>query len=521
MTKTIHTAIAAPGAGKTQTLINKLPEYIKRGEKVILALPTLKLSDDIVKRMHQAGLKPRIVNSDQCKKQSVAQTLGNLLWNSCENLIISTHEGIQLIDPQLLRGHILLIDEVPEVFEFNHYILNEPEARRIIDSTTNHGSHLKIKNGQITAIKNRVNTYKATLMNQKLGSTLSPLESKIYTAILSGNLAYMNKVVQQDESENKYSIHTVVEKNLFEHIENAKEAHLLAGNIDGGLFDLLAKKLGYKYKKSPFTPCKFSYTCDINIYPLIKGRWSKTKALEDSTGNNHQTHIGLYNHQIIDKALAAAMWDCPLNSPLIFLNSWHNFDLDHDYPKSDAKICQIDSRGLNNYMDSTAAILLFGGLPSPHDRESLKRIGEKYGIDLKSLIDAWVVKNKLESSLQAATRTAIRNPKNTKPVSLYVQDAEVATYLKNTYMPNAVIDDCLALTPAEKEDGRSNLTVHEKAEVKYFIKNIVRMKVKRSAVNKHIMVTWGVSETTARRWTKDFFCKPHTGSTANIEEFFV
>ncbi|NRH29222.1 hypothetical protein [Pseudomonas sp. MS19] len=521
MTKIIHKAIAAPGAGKTQTLINTLPEYIKRGEKIILALPTLKLSDDIVQRMHQAGLMPKIVNSEQCAKESVTKALGKLLWSGCENLIISTHEGIQLADPKLLRGYILVIDEVPEVLELNHYTLSEPEAQRIIDNTTSHGRHLKIKNGQITAIKNRVYTYKAALTNQKLGSTLSPLESKVYTTILNGNLAYMNKVKPQDGSESKYNIHTVVEKNLFEHIENAKETHILAANIDGGLFDLFAKKRGYEYKKSQLTPCEFNYTCNIHIYPLIKGRWSKTKALEDSAGNSHQSHIGLYNHQNIDKALAAAMWDCPLKKPLIFLNSWHNFDLNHDYPKSDAKVCQIDSRGLNNYMDSTAAILLFGGLPSPHDRESLKRIGEQHGIDLKSLIDAWLVKNKLEASLQAATRTAIRNPENTTPVSLYVQDSEVAAYLKNTYMRNAVIDDRLALTPAEKEDGRSNLTAHQKAEIKDFIQKIARMRVKRSAVNKHIMVTWGASETTARRWTKDFFCKPHTWSTENLEKFLV
>lgn len=66
--KPIYTAIAAPGAGKTEALLSTLPDIQKTGRLVVLALPTLVLIDHIAERASQAGIPFRIV--DHQKRRS-------------------------------------------------------------------------------------------------------------------------------------------------------------------------------------------------------------------------------------------------------------------------------------------------------------------------------------------------------------------------------------------------------------------------------------------------------------------
>jgi hypothetical protein len=521
-TKSIYTAIAAPGAGKTQAVINKIPGYIKHGCKIVMSLPTLKLNNDIVSSMNTAKLTPRIINSEQDEvkhnQTSVTKVLTEALTNGNDSLIIITHDSLRRVDPNLLKPYILIIDEVPSVIDINHFTVKAWDAITIFAATDVFNNQLKIKDRQLAAIKEQVKTYKESLTNNGYASTLSGLEHKIYDAILTGNIVHFDV-----EDGGKITFHIIVERSIFPQIDRARRTHILAANIDGGIFDLFAKKLGYHYKKSEFTPESPGYMCDTYIYPMLNGHWSKRKVLGNEQGDQSHIHTGT-NDQIIDKIFETALQHTPSSKLLIVQNKWGKFS--ERYAPSNLKamkkidFLQLDCRGLNCYQDSNAALLLFGGNPSPNDKRSFKMISDKHNISVASLNDAWIVQNKYEASLQALTRTAIRTRGNTSSVYFYVQDMAVANYLKSTYMTNAIIDDCLALT-IEKPDGRSKVSPDEKAKAVNFIKQALYKGTKQADINNALVELWSVAKRTARTWTKNVRESLPAEPVEGLERFFV
>ncbi|PTT94319.1 hypothetical protein DBR45_51125 [Pseudomonas sp. HMWF031] len=521
-TKSIYTAIAAPGAGKTHAVINKIPGYIKHGCKIVMALPTLKLNNDIFSSMKAAKLSPRIINSEQDEvknnQTSVTKVLTEALINGSDSLIVITHDSLRRVDPKLLQPYILIIDEVPSILDINHFTVNAWDAITIFAETDNFNNQLKIKDTKLFGIKEKVKAYKASLTNSGYATTLSVLEHKIYDAILTDNIVHYDV-----EDGGKVTFHIIVERSIFPQIDQARRTHILAANIDGGIFDLFAKKLGYRYKKSEFTPESPGYMCDTYIYPMLNGHWSKRKVLGNEKGDQSHIHTGT-NDQIIDKIFEAALQHTPSSKLLIVQNKWGKFS--ERYAPSNLKamkkieFLKLDCRGLNCYQDSNAALLLFGGNPSPNDKKSFKMISNKHNISVASLNEAWIVQNKYEASLQALTRTAIRTRGNTSSVYFYVQDMAVANYLKSTYMTNAIIDDCLALT-IEKPDGRSKTPPDEKAKAINFIKHGLNKGTRQSDINKAVMELWKVAERTARTWTKNVRESLPVKPAEGLEQFFV
>jgi hypothetical protein len=147
-------------------------------------------------------------------------------------------------------------------------------------------------------------------------------------------------------------------------------------------------------------------------------------------------------------------------------------------------------------------------------------ISDKHNISVASLNDAWIVQNKYEASLQALTRTVIRTRGNTSSVYFYVQDMAVANYLKSTYMKNAIIDDCLALTIA-KPDGRSKVPPDEKAKAVNFIKQALNKGTKQADINNALVELWSVAKRTARTWTKNVRESLPVEPVEGLERFFV
>jgi hypothetical protein len=503
MMKTIYTAIAAPGAGKTKALITQLPDLIRSGEKIVLALPTLNLCDDVVQEMTLSGITPRVINSKDANDKSTANIINGVLRNANEGLIIVTHEGLRLSEPSHLRGYTLVIDEVPDVFELQHLLkLQENEAERIFAETEIDGAQLSIKPGRLNYINDRIQTYKASEKNRSVISTLSKAEFNVFKALLNKGIAHFDKQVCKGKT--VFNFYTVEEKNIFRHIEKSKETHILAANIHGGLFDLFATTYGYRFTHSRFTPKEFEYSCDIAIYPMLSGSWSKNKVLMDIDGNRHEEHLGKHGHQIIDRVFANAINNTPQESFIVIHNKWGKFD-DSYIPKGiNVTFPDFDCRGLNSLQAKTAAILLFSGIPSPNDMKSLRLVAQRHAICINELTKAWIVKNKLEASLQAATRTAVRNRQNSKKIYLYVQDQDVAEYLMNTYMKKAVINHSLQLTPPPREDRRVKITPNQAVMIQNFINQCYAKGMKRPEINKMIMKHWSISMTEARRITRKY-----------------
>ncbi|MER0562286.1 hypothetical protein AAA518_12210 [Pseudomonas aeruginosa] len=502
MTKIIHTAIAAPGAGKTQAFIDQLAHCINLGEKFVIALPTLILSDDIINRMKAKGITPKVINSKD-KPGLTAKSINGTLRNGNEELTLVTHEGIRLSNPSLLHGYTLVIDEVPEIFDVHHILkIRDIDAERIFSETDTDDSQLFIKHGKISKIKEQVVIYRKSQTDENIRSTLSSHELYIFDALLKGGIVLFDSYTS--EGKKFFNFYTAKEKEIFKHIDNAKHTHILAANIVGSFFDIFAKKHGYQYQRSKFTPNPLEYNCTIKIFPMLNEAWSKRKVLKDDTGTEHYEHHGKIKKQIIDKVFMTALNNTPNEKTIVIQNSWAKFNKEYlaDHDKVAVEFLNLDCRGLNTHRDSTAAILLFSGIPSPNDSKCLTAISEKYGIDRRALVKAWIVKNKLEASLQAVTRTAVRDRTNTNSVFFYVQDQEVAEYLKNTYMPNAVIDNSLALTSPKTQDGRTTIPPTEYDKICTFSKTAYSKGVPRKDINKAIAKFWDVSPSTARRRTE-------------------
>lgn len=428
--KLIHTAIARPGAGKTEALLRKLPAIRNSGKRVILALPTLALIDHIEQRASSASISCRIV--DHRNGDLVAPQLEAALGDRHDSLIICTQEAVRRVEHSLLRGWMLVIDEVPKVVDYPDYALNPIELNRVFDYTYEASGQLWIKEDQEKAVKDQVSTNRADSTGADC-STLGDSAAHIFRLLLSEVEVFIDTA----QANGARHVRAVEEfHDWWDILSSADEVHVLAANIAGGEFEQFALVHGFAFKTSMFTPEAGRYAGPVTIYPIMpKGQFfSKAKM-----------HCEHHDGKLYDLVLDAVLQETD-SKPLLFANKWVRHKV-----QSRVQQVQLDCRGLNGYDTATEAILLFGGNPSPSDSKGLMYLNAQYGQDFQ---EAFITTRLLEPSLQAVTRTAIRRTDNIAPIRLYVQDDRVAQYLLNTHLPDAVIDWSLSQKIPVKLDGR-------------------------------------------------------------------
>lgn len=482
--KVIHTAISAPGAGKTQALISQLPALLSAGRCIVLALPTKILSTDIVSRL-PVGIDHYVINSDTCYPNPVGPELQAALGSRTNKLIITTHASIFSVPPNMLRGWMLVVDELPAVVGFPDFPFTPSGLDTLFVHTSERDGHLHIREGCDAAIETSLKIFRAAKSGAKQTSMLSEEGAKIFTCLLNGNPVFIGAKMDNG----KRHVHAVEEYNHWKIFAAANEVHVLAANIDGSLFDEFAQVHGFTYTRSIFTPVFEGYNSLITIYPAMpKGRdYSKTKA-EKIVGDIAINQYETIPFTVVDAILKAALQKTN-GTPLLFSNEWAGFKW---LNKKTVHVCSIDSRGLNDYQGETDAILLFGGNPSPADKRSLQYLATKYARDFRH---AFAVTRLLEPSLQAATRTAVRVRGNTQPITIFVQDERVADYLVKTYMPNAVIDWSFSQITPVQPDGRK-VEDPRKAQVFELFDQDMR--------NADIVRLTGVSRGSATNWKREW-----------------
>jgi len=465
--KPIHTAIAHPGAGKTEALLTKLPSLIAEGKRIVLALPTLVLSDAITERASAMGTSFRTI--DHRNGELVASELMAALRIKQDSFLICTQEAIRRVQPPLLRGWMLVVDELPSVVDFPDYALNPIELERVFDYTEERDGQLWIKDGLEQSIRDQVSTNRADAMGTEC-STLGASAAHVFRLLLSG----VDVFIDQPQVNGKRHIRAVEEFldwwRIFSH---AEEAHVLAANVSGSEFELFAHVHGFAFSLSMFTPEQSGYTSTITIYPLMPKGQTYSRAKMQSKHDKER---------LIDLVLRTTLKQTK-TTPLLFGSKWARLERTRN-----VQYVPKDCRGLNSYDTATEAILLFGGNPSPADALGLEFLRKQYGEDFSA---AFVTTRLLEPSLQAVTRTAIRCKGNTDHIRLFVQDERVARYLMQTYLPNAEIDWSLSEQMPVKPDGRK--TQHPKRE------EVIRLLDDGLAI-KSIARLCDVTAKTIRRW---------------------
>lgn len=470
--KPIYTAIAAPGAGKTEALLNSLPALQEAGRRVVLALPTLVLIDHIAQRASSIDIPFRIVDSRG--GELVAPELESALREKRASIIICTQEAIRRVQHSLLREWILIIDEVPKVVDYPDYALNPTELSRVLDYTKEASGQLWIKEEFKQDVRDQVSTNRADSLGIDC-STLGTSAAHIFRLLLSGVAVFIDQP-QEDGIRHVRAVEEFLD--WWSILSQADEVHVLAANIANGEFEVFAKLHGFTFKASVFTPEARQYTSPVTIYPIMpkEQNFSKRKM----TANHGDS-------KLYDLALGIILKKTD-TKPLLFANKWG-----HPKQKSQVQQVPMDCRGLNGYDSATEAILMFGGNPSPSDYSGLEYLSNKYGQDLQVMQTAFVTTRLLEPSLQAVTRTAIRRMDNTRPIALFVQDDRVVRYLMESYLPDAVIDWSVSEKIPVKPDGRNKLHPERHNALALYQDKVAIKEIARRA---------SVSPKTIRNWIK-------------------
>jgi len=477
--KVIHTAVSAPGAGKTQAFITQVPSLLSAGHSIVLALPTLNLTDSFVSRL-PAGVPYRVINSTTC--DHVGTELMAALKKKESHLIITTHQSIFAVRPNLLWSWMLVIDELPPVVDFPAFPFEPSELAQLFVNAVEQDGRLHIREGCAGAIETSLATFKAVSAGAERTSMLSKEGARIYECLKDGHPVFIDSEIPNG---NRY-VRSVVESNCWDTFAAAEEVHVLAASVIGSQFDDFAQVHGVTYARSDFTPAFDGYTSAVTIYPVMpKGRnYSKSAVTMTAHGDSTMDQQKQGELLVIDDILKAAL-QRTTGTPLLFSNNWAGFRW---LPRGNVHRCSIDSRGLNEYQGETDAILLFGGNPSPSDQLALEYLATKYGREFRQ---GFIVTRFLEPSLQAATRTAVRDRGNTKPIQLFVQDGRVAEYLVSTYMPDAVIDWSLSEICPVGEDRRTTVDVRRVQVCELFAQGKKNAEIARlTGVHRNTLPSW-------------------------------
>ncbi|WP_407730459.1 hypothetical protein ACJJU9_08515 [Pseudomonas helleri] len=477
--KVIHTAVSAPGAGKTQALISQISSLLSAGHSIVIALPTLNLTDSFVDRL-PAGMSYCAINSNTC--DHVGSELVTALKRKTSHLIITTHQSIFAVGADMLEGWMLVIDELPPVVDFPAFLFEPSELAQLLVNAVEQDGRLHIREGCADAIATSLATFKAVSAGAERTSMLSKEGARIYECLLDGHPVFIDSAIPNGD---RY-VRSVVESSCWDTFAAAEEVHVLAASVIGSQFDDFAQVHEFTYARSEFTPAFDGYTSAVTIYPVMpEGRkFSKTTmtmvAHDGSTMDQHKQGQALVIDEVLKIVLPRAN-----GTPLLFSNNWAVFRW---LPRDDVHRCSIDSRGLNEYQAETDAILLFGGNPSPSDQLGLEFLATKYG---RVFLQGFIITRLLEPSLQAATRTAVRDRSNTKPIQLFVQDGRVADYLTATYMPHAVIDWSLSVICPLGEDRRKTVDVRRVQVCELFVQGKKNAEISRlTGVHRNTLSSW-------------------------------
>lgn len=463
MTNTIYFAAGAPGSGKTENLLNRAHAMASEGSNLIIAAPKKELCNELGNRLSSKKIAHTIITEDQLTDYTVSSAIEAKLSTAINEIIIITHSALFLLDNKTISNTIIVIDETPNLLEFQKISMPTKEWDRLFRYIEENDKTLKILPSKEEEIKEKNKRYKSDQRRTKGNpkSALSHNEHLIFDALLK------NKTVVVRKGENKTQAQVINDHNLRklkEITSSAKEVHLLAANIAGGIFETLAIAMGIAIEKSPLEAKTHTYDKKIIIHTLFKSPPSKSKLLSDNRGKKLATHIGAPFYQYIDIAFERAITNAPVMYPyanLVFAHDWTRFNKED----STIKVLSPECRGLNAYSEHNVAICLFHGNASPMDAACLDIIADNIKIPRQKLREAWKISYKLERALQCSTRTSVRTKNTacrlnrklrckekcqcTNCVHLYVQDMETANYLKETCMHHALIDKSLEIDLSE------------------------------------------------------------------------
>ncbi|MGL4521363.1 MAG: hypothetical protein ACRCWQ_02260 [Bacilli bacterium] len=426
---------AVPAAGKTAAFL----EYIKEtNQKAIVSSISRQLSRQSYNFFNKmGGQNSVIIDSDNKKEnQSVTKTLANVMEKKTPNVIFVTHAALlQSCDFSLFKGYHLYIDEVPDMVSLDMMKLTVNSYKVLsycmpIGGSTGSTYNLRLdetRREELTEI-----AYDGFNQNDEIASKLLP----IYESLLNGHPVRFRR--GDDSVSQFYYIKDLTNQQW----EVFTGITIACANFDKTFTGYILKYWnGWTFSKSHLHDKlrfeAYTNTDRVKISVMIDQTWSRCVA-DKSIGET-----SLYN-KIQD--MVQTMY--PEGNFLYTTNSFRSRMLGHQI--------QYNPHGLNMYSHANHIVALFSYNPQPWQIPILTELASMQDLEDNELIDAFLVSKYLEPIFQLCTRGDIRNNDSTKTVHLVVPDMRAAMYLKNNYLPDAVIDVTdvhnVDLTPAAPKD---------------------------------------------------------------------
>lgn len=475
--KKIFIAEALPGSGKSTKFIEALPTLMHTS-KTVYAMPTNALIRELELNIKiNAGISPIVITSETV--DHVTAHLEKVLAVNKQPLIMVTHEALRRVDPRLLEGWELVVDEVPSVSDCKTYLF---------DSTSYLGSlanYLTIGPDKKASLNPEHIALVETMIKAKDTSALSKPALEALQAMLTPKCSVE---VEAQSTKGKRLVRIVSYRDFLPAFSYANSVHVLANNVQDTLLGIHATYQGWHFEPSIFTPDFDGYGKRVELHPFLTTKYTKTQSMMQRNGKPADTwDEGV---QLADwlRCVTAMVGD---EKGLAFAHQWMQYNFSDSITK-----LPIDSRGINGYQDRHIAICLQHGNVSYDDALSFHTLGEMLGVPVSEVRKAIEFERFYESTLQAVARTSLRDRCSTEPVTLFVQSMDMAVYLQEKLGRLAIINTNLVMTPWEKQESDK-----KKAKAQQQAK-VVSLLIEKGMSRQDIAIDLGIPYPTIKRWTK-------------------
>lgn len=407
MTDIVRVASGIPGSGKTESFIST----ISADEDVLLVLPTKALTKDVVKRLRDKGIESYVINSDYYPakvKNTVEDSLTELKYVQGGCVVIITHQTLTNIDPAVLNGWKVVVDEVPAISNTHQKGLGINLFKDSFDHlvTWNEDGVVQILDGKLHEVMVR----KA---EAGVDSAMS-IQSLVFGALLKPK-AEVCIDIKEEGSSLKYYIKVIDHHDYKSIIENSNEFHVMGNAVENSLFYKYIKANGFKTKLSEYTPAFREYNKTPTLVPLFKGdRFSKTML---HTRNDGTDSLTFDSDCLGYKAIQRALDYIGDNNVLVQVHTWVAFPFS-DY--DNVEVTPFDARGLNTYTSHNHTLNLAHGNPNTIEDQMNVRMLEMMGVDIAEGKAAIRYERSIESMVQHIARTSIRTFQDQEQATVHI-----------------------------------------------------------------------------------------------------
>ncbi|WP_107850461.1 hypothetical protein [Oceanimonas marisflavi] len=418
----IKTVTAIPAGGKTHEVI----EMINNSEdKFVVVNISQALADQTYTSITRS--KAIAVSNSTGGGRVGAQIEQNL--RNKVSVIVCCHQGFMKIDPTLLHGYTVIIDEVPSTINLGSIpVKDTTDILNILGNCCNidgckYTLHPDHGNDGIEAIKAQ-------------GTRSEKMESML-TALELGST-----VTRMGDNEFRWS----VVFNWVEHLQHADSIYMLAAQVEGLATTELMKAKGAVFvPTNDITPAYHSYVNPerIKIVPLLTGMdYSKNQCVGGENvlrvcANGNYKHDGFTVYQKIRENTKLALKHYRKDQ---FIYTVNKKQQDEKWDYGEAKFVPYNPHGRNDLVDYEAVVCIYQANLDNSQKAECKKVAKHHNLDEDAFVGAVMTQTYLEPIFQAATRGIIRNHEDSDTTYVViVPDERAANYLANGHFKGAEI----------------------------------------------------------------------------------